>query len=505
MYNQKKRKMKKYFPQLLALVFMFLAACSDSNDITKEIEVVDPVEEVVPPNPNAGINDFLYDAMEYWYRWKDDVPDLATDKRLNNNEYNDYLQASGIPEGFLETLVYNRETVDFFTRLIPDWIEDAGNLAGNFGTNGVEFRLARYGDNKVLGYVIYILPGSDADGKDIGRGDLFTEVDGRELTIENYRNLLFSDNPTYTLTTATLVGNTITPTGKTVELTKTVYEENPVFALRVFEEGGKRIGYLHYLQFTAKESELNAAFLELKNQGVTDLVLDVRYNGGGFAVVSQALAGMITGQYTGEVFTRQRYNDDIMDRFSEENFYRTFIDRTTGDFSDEALNSLNLNSVHIITTGGSASASETLISGLSAYIDVTLVGETTSGKYTGGATLYDSPDGGREGANPDHTYAVYPIFYTNTNSLGESWPNGIAPDIFLEEDLGNMGALGSRSEPLLNAAINDIIGVSAKTEYVKTFDYEIIGGSKMDRILPTDLIESRPEFLEAMKKMRSKK
>ena len=343
--------MKKYFPHFTAMLFLFLVACGDSDEIERAVTPIENEPVVVPTNPDAGINNFIYSGMNYWYRWKDDVPVLADDN-FTNAEYNVHLQESGTPAPFLETLVYKRESVDFFTRLISDYIEDDSNLQGTQGTNGVSFGLAGYGDNKVLGYVQYILPDSDADGKDIGRGDLFTEVNGRELTRENYRTLLFSDNPTYTLTTARLVGNTITPTGKVVELTKTAYDENPVLSVRVFEEAGKKIGYIHYIQFTVKESELNAAFLELKNQGVTDLVLDLRYNGGGFADVSQALASMITGQFKGDILTRQEYNQDILDDNQDctECFQRRFIDQTTGAFSNEAINSLNLSSVHIIVS-----------------------------------------------------------------------------------------------------------------------------------------------------------
>ena len=116
---------------------MLIMACSDSNDIIEEVEVIDNEPEVIEPNEYAGINNFIYGSMNYWYRWKDNVRDLADDRFPNNQEYNAYLRASGTPENFLETLVYNRQTVDVFTRLIPDWIEDAGNLAGNQGTNGV--------------------------------------------------------------------------------------------------------------------------------------------------------------------------------------------------------------------------------------------------------------------------------------------------------------------------------------------------------------------------------
>ena len=177
---------------------LLIGACSDSNDVIEEVVIIDNGPEVVETNEFAGINNFIYTGMSIYYRWKDNVPGLANDRFSSNEEYNAYLQASGTPEGFLETLVYNRETVDRDSRVETDYKESLANLQGDLGTNGVDFGLALYGDNKVLGYVRLILPGSDEDGKDIKRGDLFTEVDGRELTIENYRGLLFSDNPTYT-------------------------------------------------------------------------------------------------------------------------------------------------------------------------------------------------------------------------------------------------------------------------------------------------------------------
>lgn len=500
--------MKKYFPQLTALLFLLFAACDDANEVEEVVAPIDNEPEVVvPTNPDAGVNNFIYSGMNIYYRWKDNVPDLATDKRTNNVEYNEYLQASGNPEVFLESLVYNRQTVDRDSRVETDYQASLDNLQGVLGTNGLEFGLALYGDNKVLGYVRLVLPGSNADGKDIKRGDLFTEVDGREMTVENYGSLLFGNNPTYTLTMATLVNNTITPTGETVELTKTDYDENPVFNINVFEEAGRRIGYVHYLQFTAKESELNAAFLELKNQGVTDLVVDLRYNGGGYSAVSTSLSSMITGQFSGEIVKKEKWNSEIEAEWERQGIDRSdrFRNKTSGFFSDEPINSLNMTSVSFIVSGRTASASESLVKGLMPYINVDVVGATTYGKNRGGFTLYDAPDFSIENANPDHTYALYPIMYTITNKNDEGWGNGIEPDIFIDEDIGNMGVIGNRNEPLLNAAINNIVGISAKPDVIKTFDYETIGGSRMNRLFVTDVLETRPEIKEAMKKMRDKK
>ena len=88
----------------------------------------------------------------------------------------------------------------------------------------MEFGLIQFsGSSNVFGYVRYILPNSDASTKEIERGDLFTGVNGVTLTAENYQELLFGEDPTYTLNMADIQGNDVVPNGREVTLTK---EEN---------------------------------------------------------------------------------------------------------------------------------------------------------------------------------------------------------------------------------------------------------------------------------------
>ena len=129
------------------------------------------------------------------------------------------------------------------------------------------------------------------------------------------------------------------------------------------------------------------------------------------------------------------------------------------------INSLNLNKVYIHTSGSSASASEMVINGLSPFINVIQVGQTTSGKNVGGlAVVYDYIDNTNGTANPD---AVCIILYgfSVANSEGFSdYANGLsASDGFtLAEDFLNMGVLGEVSDPLFALALNDIDGNSAR-------------------------------------------
>ena len=495
--------MKKYI-SILVLFIGLISVWSCSSD--------DPVTDgpgVLPPNEFADINDFIWSGLNYWYLWQGNVPNLADDRFESQAEYLEYIRVSPPPEDFFYGLLYDRANTDFFSWIVDDYVELEKSFQGSTDTNGVDFALSRYsnGSDDLFGYVRLILPLSDASGKNIKRGDLFTEVNGTPITVNNYRDLLYSDNPTYTLTMAELEGNTIVPTGVVVELTKTEYEENPVYATRIIEEGGKRIGYIHYTFFNGLyESELNAAFLELKNQAVTDLVLDLRYNPGGYSVTALALAGMITGQFKGEIYAKDEYNNKIQSYFEENDpDYLTdkFVDRTY--FSQETINSLNLTRLHVITSDGTASASEAVINGLNPYIDITLIGEVTYGKYTGSYTLYDSESFFKENVNPNHRYAMQPIVVKSVNKIGESAKGGFVPDIFQSEDIANMGIIGDSNEPMLRTAINDILGISAKVDADKIRKYEKVSDYRTEKRFSTALIYEKPEILKTLSKLHSKK
>ncbi|MEN8187028.1 MAG: S41 family peptidase, partial [Bacteroidota bacterium] len=452
----------------------------------------DPIDRPDPPaelSEDKEVQDFIWQGLNSWYLWQENVPNLADDRFTTDDEYVTYINNSNEPEDFFESLLYSQ--LDHWSWIVDDYIELENSLyKGVSKHNGVEFGLGLINSNDVFGYVRYILPETNAVGKSIKRGDIFTHVNGTQLTLSNYIDLLFSDNYTYTLSLAKIENNTIIPTGVDVELTKSEYTENPVFITKTFEESGKKIGYLMYNSFTLSfEQELNRAFLQLKDEGVTDLIVDLRYNPGGTGRTATFLAGMITGQFKGELFYQERWNSKLQAEF-EANYPEMLVNNFSDEIVNkddngnvifrEKINSLNLSKVHIIVTGGSASASELVINGLNPYINVKLIGEQTVGKYVGSLTLYDSYNFMRQGANPNHSYAMQPIVLETLNKLGVNDKDGFEPHIELQEDLENMGVLGERNEPLLQATINDILGISAKMIPGKRFDYDIITDSKLE-------------------------
>lgn len=452
----------------LALVFLLgsTISCSedDSNNVPQDLKV----------------QDFVWKGMNLYYLWQADVPDLDDNRFENQDQLNDFLHGYNDPAVLFNHLRVDG-SIDRFSVIFSDYDVLEGILSGTTKNNGVDFGL-RYKNGSatdIFGWVRYILPNSDASGKDIHRGDIFYAINGTPLTVDNYNALLAAD--TYTLNLADYDNGNITPNGQSVTLAKSVYSENPVLLNTVIDQGAHKIGYLVYNGFYANyESQLNAAFAELQSSNITDLVLDLRYNSGGSVATATRLASMITGQFTGQLFAKERWNDKAQAYFEARN-----PDDLRNDFTDKLgnnapLNSLNLNRIYILTSKSTASASELVINGLAPYIDVVQIGDFTTGKNVGSITLYDSPDFGRDGRSTLHKYAMQPIVLkiVNKNGFGDYQINGLQPDYELLEDLGNLGQLGNTAEPLLSTAIGLITAAGRGLHRSPDLRFRPFGDSK---------------------------
>jgi len=494
--------MKKYIALFMGLGLLMAGCSNDDNG-----NVPGPGGPNPDPSANVTVQDFMWKAMNLWYFWQGDVPDLADDRFSNDADYTDFLESEANPEDFFFNKLLFAD--DRFSFLSDDYVELTQNLSGISRSNGLEFGLFLFSDSDdIFGYVRYIVPNSDAATKNIARGELFTGVDGQTLNITNYTDLLFGDNATYVLNMADISGETITPNGKEVTLTKEEnLVENPVFIVKSFEVSGQTIGYLMYNAFTNEfDTELNNAFGQLKSENVTDLILDLRYNSGGSVNSSRLLSSMIYGPNTDELYIRQRWNDKIQAAFDDsdlEDYFANQLDNGT------ALNTLNLDRVYILTTGSTASASELVINGLDPYIDVITIGTATTGKNEFSLTMVDDPD--REGApfiytpsrenqiNPDNSWAIQPLVGRNENAAGFSdYTNGLPPDIELDEDLENLGVLGEINEPLLARAIQEITGVSAKMDFSVQMPVNLFSSSKMFQPIRDNMILDKPLHLPNM-------
>jgi len=457
---------------LLFLSFLVFQSCEDYDDNLQ-------------PSTELDVQKFIWRGMNQMYLWQAEVPDLANNRFSSNEEYYNYLYQYS-PEDLFQKLLYRPKdsedakkygVVDQFSWMVSDYLTLEQQLGGTTKSNGIEFGLGLVGNNQVIGYVRYIIPNSDASTKDIKRGEIFYSVNGTSLTQQNYSSLLFSSSENYALNFANLSYDSnnnpvITPNGKSISFTKTNLTEDPILIKKVITNGSHKIGYLMYNGFYQNyDLKLNDAFEYFKAEAITDLVLDLRYNGGGSVLSAARLASMITGQFRGQVFSELAYNK----RKSYLNRKYTF----TSTINGTSINSLNLTKLYVLTTKSSASASELVINGLDPYINVTQIGDNTYGKNVASVTLYDSPSLAKTGANPSHRYAMQLIVARSQNSVGfGDYLDGLVPDYKLLERISTFGILGDPNEPLLNAAIGKITGTARMIEEKPTTDFEFLNDSK---------------------------
>ena len=455
------------------LVVFGFQSCQDNDDIG------------VPAY--LEVNDFIWKGLNLYYLWQADVPNLADDKFKTQTQLNIFLSGYPQPENLFESLLYKpaslnpaAEAVDRFSWIVDDYLELEGQLQGTTNNNGVDYILyKRENSDEIFGVVRYIIANSDASTKNIKRGDFFTGVNGTQLSLSNYQALLFGSNNDYTLNLADYNGGAITPNGKTVALTKTILDENPILVNKVIVSGSHKIGYLMYNGFYANyDTQLNNAFGALKSQGITDLVLDLRYNSGGSIQTATRLASMITGQFTGQVFAKQQWNDKIESYFAAndpESLKNLFTDK----MGTTAINSVGMTKIYILTSTNTASASELVINGLKPHIGVVQIGDVTKGKNVGSVTLYDSPTFGKEKRNPNHRYAMQPIVLKIVNSAGfGDYQSGLDPNFTLKETVSNLDVLGSPTEPLLSLAIGKITGTARMKQSTPGIQLEYFNDSK---------------------------
>ena len=317
---------------------MLLTSCNRNNP--------DPIE----PEKAKEENDFVWRGLNSWYYWQEKVPELA-DSFKNSAQYVSTIN-SKTPDALFYSLLYQYRTIDRNSWIISDIDKQLANSNGVSKSNGMDFTIyskVPNGDTKV-GIVNYVVPNSPAYNAGIKRGDVITRVNGAVLNNFNYGQLL-SDSFSVTFAQSAsgdASSGVITTTGEKAAITLTAVDnlvEHAVAAQQVFNEGNKKIGYLVYNAFQNNDSELVTAFGNLKGQGITDLILDLRYNGGGFVDTAVSLGGLITGQFSNAPFV-------IMD------FNKKHQDENETKYLGSAAGSLNLNKIYVLTSGGTASASE---------------------------------------------------------------------------------------------------------------------------------------------------
>ena len=288
-------------------------------------------------------------------------------------------------------------------------------------------------------FAFYVDPNSDAAAS-ITRGTELTAVNGSSLsamTTSELDDILFPEKTGVTVAfTIRQPDTTIT----TVTLTSSSFPLTTVEPpLIITLSGVGKVGYLLFNDhLKISESQLISAMTYFRQQGVSELVLDLRYNPGGYLFIAEEVASMIGGSAVhGKVFEKLLFNAKHQSDTS--NPANTFLFSNL-DRSGNLLPELGLSRLFVLTGSSTCSASESIINGLLPHIDIVRVGSTTCGKpYAFRQTDFNQN-------------AYFAIEAEGVNSAGTSnYKSGFAPTCQVGDGIGY--ALGNIGEARLSAAL----------------------------------------------------
>ena len=448
--------MKKNSLLLLLGVFTFLLSCREKS--------------IVPQgNPvDTEVNNWIYDNMKTWYFWNEKLPGTPN--------------FTPEPQSFFESILYRYDATlrpdgDRFSWLQKSADELKASLSGETTSPGLEYRLIRYvsGSDDLFGIVTYAIKGSPAEKAGFKRGDFFTHINGQKLTVSNYPTLLTTGSDPKVFTMGMLdADKKVVSSAVTRTVSPTLIQADPVYFDTTFVKGDKRVGYLVYHQFipgpngssaNTYDQELEKVFADFKSKNINELVIDFRYNRGGYVSSATQIASLIgKGTSDKDVFYYKEYNKtvtpDLEKQYGKDYFHDNFLAKTQNVGT-------NLNRVFFLTSTSTASASELVINGLKPFMNLFLIGGKTTGKNVGSITLSDK--------SKRIKWGIQPIVSRSSNSLRSSdYTAGFTPDVAKTEGT-LLYSYGDPRDPLLGEALYQIFGTRVARRGVEEPDQPRVG------------------------------
>lgn len=454
--------------QIIFLSLLFLAMIVVG---CKKPEGETPDPDINSDVPTTGTRtqltkDSIYLYAKQVYFWNDVLPSYTVFKPRNYNSFDDELFA-------ITQLKVNPDTQKPYEYPVPSdpgspkfsYITES-DLNGSFANaspfivsqvdlegKGSDFGLALTAIGMQSAYQIYVRyvnPGSSAASNRLNRGDLLEKIGdhviGGGYNADNNAIGAAFDKPTITLSVKKSDGRAVT-----VTLTKANYNSNPIFKDTVITSGTEKIGYMAFARFSNPdnaEGPLNNSFAKFAAESVTSLVIDLRYNGGGYVTTAEQLANLIAPSSISNgstMFTEyfnatmrsgkatilknqpllnangsQQYQNGKLVTYFDEDYSQA--DNTYKFNKEGSLRTVS--KVVFLVSNSTASASELVISVLKPYLDVKLIGATTYGKPVGFFPIKIDK------------YDVYFAMFEAKNSKGEAnYYAGFKPDLALADDV----------------------------------------------------------------------
>ena len=437
---------------LFIWVLLFATSCSEEDILPKDEVAEQPIVEEPPAahEANQYVNSWIFENMEFWYLWSDELPSSA-DKNLD-------------PKTYFQSLLHKDDRFSWIQTNYQELLNSLQGISKEAGYEYVLYREKELSDNVIL-QILYTKQGSPAEKAGLKRGDVVSHINGQQLTTQNYQNLLKAIRENHTLQYKPLLtGEDKFGEVKTLALSTVEYSENPNYLHKVIEQDGKKIGYFVYNFFAGGtdtqpgkyDAETDAIFATFKANGITDLVIDLRFNSGGSESSARNLASLIgRGIDRSKIFARRKYNDKVEQAIlDDDKLGEDYLITRFGEESANVGNQLSAGRVYILTSSRTASASELIINALKPFMEVFLIGDTTYGKNVGSVSLFEENDS-------KNLWGLQPIVVKVFNSQDQSdYSNGFSPDVIHKDNGLFLYPLGDPREALLGQAIGHITGTA---------------------------------------------
>lgn len=460
----------------IALIFpLFIVSCGDDNNVVEKIDVNPSLTEYTT---EQLVDLFAIGALENYYLWADEEGrEQLVESILNPNTCTKPI------EEFKKALHKD----DRWSMLTDDYKGLTELSEGIETTDGMDLTPMKYSSNSenVLFLVDFVYPNSPAEEAGIKRGDMFIKFNGRQLTTQNYKQY-YNNKKQFSLGVGTIDRhlNQIIDLDSTVTMTPIHMYEEPIHIKNVFEINGKKVGYLAYMSFTDDTEKLKELFKEFKDEGISELILDLRYNGGGVVNTCVSLASMLAPidvVNEEQVFTTNVYNKLVSQLFTSktDTFRKEFLDANP-----------DIKKIYAIVGTNTASASEMLLIGLMPYTDIVLIGEKTHGKFCSGIIIDASYVFKKEYWEQYKTkldnWGVYVMIGSFADCKGKNpcQPNGLTPSVAIDDDPFDRVPLGDVNEVMLHKALS-----LAGMEFPEKADTRALTHPAFE-VLPTE----RPSF-----------
>ncbi len=418
--------MKVIYRLFVLAVTAALTACSGGGNEGGFVSSPPPVSDACAV---ARQKQFVFDQMQLWYLWNDLLPatvDLTAYETAE--DLLDFLTTFSPDDGA-------GEPVDRFSFLTTATSDQQFFGEGKFEGFGFSSRFVADNDWRLT----RVFADSPANRGGLARGQRFVALNGQSVA-----DLEAGDGVFAFLDANATVEFTLRPVGGALDgsndflatISKDIVTIDPLPQSRVIDaSGGRKIGYIEFATFiSTASSAFESIFANFNAQGVTEVIIDMRYNGGGLVSTAELLGDYLGGRVaSNRVFSRTEYNADRNAEFNPEDLISRFM---------RLGNSMDLTDLVIVATENTASASELVINGLDPHTRVTLVGDDTFGKPVGQVGL--------ELSGCD--ILLRPTSFKTVNSLGEGdFFAGLPVDCPAADDLDI--PVGADNDPNLVAAL----------------------------------------------------